>query len=111
MCTQDILIQRSQHLQIGTFEHHASRKLYGFEHVAGLLIGYDGCWHLKATASNAYANSKWPEVWAGKFACDRGVFQMTVEMGEEEMAKRASILANMILEHRFWEFKADIKAS
>lgn len=84
-------------------------KAFRFEHVAGFLIGYDGAWHLKVTASNAYSSSKWPDVWAGKFE-DRGsVNKMTVEIGEDTMAARASALAEYILTTKCWELKADIK--
>ncbi|KAH8643267.1 hypothetical protein IG631_00730 [Alternaria alternata] len=84
-------------------------KLYRFEHVAGFLIGYDGSWHLKVTASNAYSAPKWPDVWAGKFECHGGVAKMTIENEEMNMAKRASILASTVISGRYWELKTDIK--
>lgn len=84
-------------------------KLYRFEHVAGFLIGYDGSWHLKVTARNAYSAPKWPDVWAGKFECHGGVAKMTIENEEVNMAKRASILASTVISGRYWELKADIK--
>jgi hypothetical protein len=96
-------------LQIGTFEHHTSMKAYRFEHVAGFLIGYDGAWHLKVTATNACSAPKWPDVWAGKFECHGGVNKMTIESEEVDMAKRASDLAGMVIEGRYWELKADVK--
>jgi hypothetical protein len=71
-------------------------KMFRFEHVAGFLIGYDGSWHLKVTASNAYSNSKWPDVWAGKFEDRGGVTKMTVEVEMDEMMKRASVLSEFL---------------
>jgi hypothetical protein len=96
-------------LQIGTFEHHTSMKAYRFEHVAGFLIGYDGSWYLKVTATNAYCAPKWPDVWTDKFECHGGVAKMTIENEEMGMAKRASGLAAMVIEGRYWELKADVK--
>jgi hypothetical protein len=84
-------------------------KAFRFEYVAGFLIGYDGAWHLKVTASNAYSASKWPDVWAGKFEDRGGVTKMTVEVEEEAMAGRASALAEYMLHTKYWELKADIK--
>lgn len=93
--------------QLGTFEHHTSLKAYRFELLAGFLIGYDGAWRLKATASNAYAHAKWGDVWAGKFFANGGVAKMTVEVGEGEgegagMAATAARLAGVILRGRYW---------
>jgi hypothetical protein len=84
-------------------------KSFRFEHVAGFLIGYDGSWHLKVTASNAYSSTKWPEVWAGKFEDHGGVSRMTVEVEDADMAKRASTMAEHMLTTKYWELKADIK--
>jgi hypothetical protein len=98
-------------LQIGTYEHYTSLKIYKFEHVAGFLIGYDGSWHLKVTAGGACSNPKWPEIWAGKFESYPGVSAMTVEAEEVDMAKRASALAESMLAARFWELSADIKTT
>jgi hypothetical protein len=98
-------------LQIGTYEHYTSLKIYKFEHVAGFLIGYDGSWHLKVTAGGACSNPKWPEIWAGKFESYPGVSAMTVEAEEVDMAKRASALAESMLAARFWELNADIKTT
>jgi hypothetical protein len=98
-------------LQIGTYEHYTSLKIYKFEHVAGFLIGYDGSWHLKVTAGGACSNPKWPEIWAGKFESYPGVSAMTVEAEEVDMAKRASALAESMLVARFWELNADIKTT
>jgi hypothetical protein len=84
-------------------------KSFRFEHVAGFLIGYDGSWHLKVTASNAYSSTKWPDVWAGKFEDHGGVARMTVEAEDTDMAKRASILAAYMLAAKYWELKTDIK--
>jgi hypothetical protein len=86
-------------------------KLYRFEHVAGFLIGYDGSWHFKATASNAYSAAKWPEVWAGKFECHGGVAKMTVENEDGEMEKRASMLAGAIIGGKYWEMNIDVKTT
>jgi len=86
-------------------------KAFRFEHVAGFLIGYDGAWHLKVTASNAYSSSKWPDVWAGKFEDRGGVTKMTVEIEEHAMAGRASTLAEYVLATKYWELKADIKTT
>ena len=84
-------------------------KAYRFEHVAGFLIGYDGSWHLKVTASNAYSCAKWPDVWAGKFEDRGGVTKMTIEADEGAMAARASALADCLLTMKHWELKTDIK--
>jgi hypothetical protein len=86
-------------------------KAYRFEHVAGFLIGYDGSWHLKVTASNAYSAPKWPEVWAGKFECHGGVAKMTVEVDEMDMEKRASVLACAIIDGKYWASKVDVKTT
>ena len=86
-------------------------KVYGFEHLAGYLIGYDVAWSLKITAGNAYSNPKWPDVWAGKFESYGGIAKMSIETEEFEMAKRASNLAESILKNRYWELKTDIKAT
>ncbi|KAB2102582.1 hypothetical protein AG0111_0g9090 [Alternaria gaisen] len=106
---QLVIWRKGLEVLIGTFEHHKSMKLYRFEHVAGFLIGYDGSWHLKVTASNAYSAPKWPDVWAGKFECHGGVSKMTIENEEVNMAKRASILASTVISGRYWELKTDIK--
>jgi hypothetical protein len=98
-------------LQIGTYESYTSPKIYKFDHVAGFLIGYDGAWHLKATAGGACSNPKWPGIWAGRFDSYAGVSAMTVETEEVEMAKRASMLAESMLSERFWELKADVKTT
>lgn len=95
--------------QVGTFENHTSMKAFRFEHLGGFLIGYDGSWHLKVTASNAYSANRWPEVWSGKFEDRGGVMKMTVEVKEGDMMKRASLLADCMLTMKYWELKADIK--
>jgi hypothetical protein len=79
--------------------------------LAGFLIGYDGSWHIKLTAGNAYSNPKWPEVWSGKFESYGGVAKMTVEVEELDMVKRASELADSMLKNRFWELKTDVKTT
>jgi hypothetical protein len=86
-------------------------KAFRFEHIAGFLIGYDGSWHLKVTASNAYSAPKWPDVWAGKFECHGGVAKMTVEVEEHETAKKASTLASAIIDGKYWELKTDVKTT
>jgi hypothetical protein len=86
-------------------------KSYRFERVAGFLIGYDGSWHLKVTASNAFSTTKWPEVWAGNFVDHGGVAKMTVETAEVAMAKQASVLAMSMLTTKYWELKTDIKTT
>ena len=86
--------------------------MYGFEHVAGFLIGYDGVWHLKVTAGNAYSNPKWNDVWAGKFESYGGLAKMTVETEEADMANRASAFAEAVIKGEFWTVaKADVKAT
>lgn len=97
--------------KIGTFENHSSLKVYGFQYVAGVLIGLDGSWHLKITAENAYANPKWNEIWAGKFDSYGGITKMLVEVEGDSMAKQASGLADSILGNKFWELKTDVKAT
>ncbi|KAF1921127.1 hypothetical protein BDU57DRAFT_488548 [Ampelomyces quisqualis] len=96
---------------MGTFENHSSMKAFRFEYLAGFLIGYDGSWHLKVTATNAYCTTKWPDVWAGKFEDRGGVTKMSVEVEQMAMAKRASLLAEYMLETKFWELKADVKTT
>jgi hypothetical protein len=86
-------------------------KTYRFELVVGFLIGYDGSWHLKVTASNAYSAAKWPDVWAGKFECHGGVAKMTVEVEEDDTAKRASVLASTIINAKYWKLKTDVKTT
>jgi hypothetical protein len=86
-------------------------KAYRFEQVAGFLIGYDGSWHLKVTASNAYSAPKWPDVWAGKFECHGGVAKMTVEVEENETSKKASVLASTVIDGKYWELKTDVKTT
>jgi hypothetical protein len=86
-------------------------KSFRFEHIAGFLIGYDGSWHLKVTASNAYCSNKWPDVWAGRFK-DRGRgTKMTVEAEEKGMAKSSSILVEYMLASTYWEKTADAKTT
>lgn len=94
---------------MGTCAHHSSLKIFQFEHVAGFLIGYDGSWHLKVTAGGACSNNKWPDVWAGKFDSYAGIATMSVEGDEEGMAKRAWLLADLMLSKKYWELKSDIK--
>jgi hypothetical protein len=86
-------------------------KAFRFEHIAGFLIGYDGSWHLKVTASNAYSKNKWPEVWSGKFEDRGGVTKMTVGSEEETMTKRASVLSECMLNNKYWELQVDIKTT
>ena len=86
-------------------------KSFGFEHVAGLLIGYDGSWNLKLTVVNAFSSTKWTEIWCGDFECYGGVTKMVVDREEQAMQGRASTLAEALLSGKFWECKADIKAS
>ncbi|KAF1947678.1 hypothetical protein EJ02DRAFT_439891 [Clathrospora elynae] len=109
--TQLVIWRKGIEVFVGTFEHHTSMKAYRFEHVAGFLIGYDGSWHLKVTASNAYSASKWPDVWTGKFECRGGVAKMTVEAEEMDMTKQASALADSIIASKYWKLKTDIKTT
>jgi hypothetical protein len=97
--------------KVGTFENHTSMKVFRFEHIAGFLIGYDGSWHLKVTASNAYCSPKWPDVWAGKFEDWGGVTKMTVNCEEVGMGKEASCFAECILNTKYWEIKVDVKTT
>ncbi|KAI2474552.1 hypothetical protein Ptr902_11428 [Pyrenophora tritici-repentis] len=108
---QLVIWRKGLEVFIGTFEHHTSMKAYRFERVAGFLIGNDGSWHLKATASNSYSAAKWLDVWAGKFECHGGVAKMTVEFGEVEMAKSASALAVAMIGGNYWELKTDVKTT
>ncbi|KAI8937107.1 hypothetical protein NX059_006321 [Plenodomus lindquistii] len=108
---QLVIWRKGLEVFVGTFEHHTSMKAYRFELVAGFLIGYDGSWHLKVTASNSYCNAKWPEVWAGKFYNYGGVAKMTVEVEEEDMAKKAGKLANAIVQGKYWELKSEVKTT
>ena len=86
-------------------------KSFGFEHVAGLLIGYDGSWHLKMMIGNGFSSTKWAEIWCGDFECYGGVTKMVVDRNESTMQERASALAEDLLDRRFWECKADVKAT
>jgi hypothetical protein len=86
-------------------------KSFGFEHVAGLLIGYDGSWHLKMTIGNAFSSTKWTEIWCGEFEDYGGVSKMAVDRKELAMQDRASALAEIMLMHKFWDCKADVKAT
>ncbi|KNG49414.1 hypothetical protein DDE82_002584 [Stemphylium lycopersici] len=108
---QLVIWRKGLEVFVGTFENHTSMKAYRFEHLAGFLIGYDGSWHLKVTASNAYSAPKWPDVWSGKFECHGGVSKMSVEAEEVDMLKRAAILAGVIVESKYWELKADVKTT
>jgi len=84
-------------------------KAYRFERVAGFLIGYDGSWLLKLTASNAYSAARWPHVWAGKFECHGGVAKMSVGYEEMDKARNASALAAAMIGGNYWELKTDVK--
>ncbi|KAL6706623.1 hypothetical protein ACN47E_005379 [Coniothyrium glycines] len=108
---QFVIWRKGIEVLVGTFEHHIALKVYGFEHLAGFLIGYDGSWHLKITAANAYSNPKWPDVWAGKFESYGGVAKMSVEIEEAGMAKRAHEMATAILADKYWELKVDVKTT
>ncbi|KAF2028070.1 hypothetical protein EK21DRAFT_114272 [Setomelanomma holmii] len=108
---QLVIWRKGLEVFVGTFESHTSMKTFRFEHVAGFLIGYDGSWHLKVTASNAYSSPKWPDVWAGKFEDRGGVTKMSVECDEEGMGKQASSLAESMLAMRYWQAKVDIKTA
>ncbi|KAF9697054.1 hypothetical protein EKO04_004984 [Ascochyta lentis] len=108
---QLVIWRKGIEVLIGLFTHHTSFKAFGFEHVAGLLIGYDGCWYVKATAGNAFSSTKWAEVWSGDFECYGGVAKMVVEREERGMQDRASMLAASMLAQRFWEFKVDVKVT
>jgi hypothetical protein len=102
--------------KVATFEHHTTLKTFRFEHLAGFLIGYDGSWHLKCTAGNAYAAPRWGDVWAGKMQCKGGVDKMHVERadddtdGGEGMRLRAGVMASKMVKARFWECKVDVKS-
>ncbi|EOA82710.1 uncharacterized protein SETTUDRAFT_95924 [Exserohilum turcica Et28A] len=106
---QFVVWRRGCEVFTGTFEHHTSIKRFRFEHLAGCLVGYDGAWQLRVTASNAYAATRWGDVWAGKFACEGGVAKMTVEVDEEGMAGRGAVLACEIVAGRYWEGRVDVK--
>ncbi|KAF2133172.1 hypothetical protein P153DRAFT_331643 [Dothidotthia symphoricarpi CBS 119687] len=108
---QLVIWRKGLEVFIGLFEHHQSLKVYGFEHIAGLLIGYDGSWHLKVTAGDAYSNPKWPDVWAGKFESYGGISKMVVELDEVGMERRASVMGESILRGRYWGCKKDIKST
>ncbi|KAH7400759.1 hypothetical protein DE146DRAFT_717593 [Phaeosphaeria sp. MPI-PUGE-AT-0046c] len=108
---QLVIWRKGVEVLVGTFENHTSMKSFRFEHLGGFLIGYDGSWHLKITASNAYSASKWPEVWSGKFEDRGGVLRMTVEVEESALMKRASLLAEFMLTTKYWELKTDIKTT
>jgi hypothetical protein len=119
LCTAYIYILNTppQHIltltKIGIFEHHTLMKVYGFEHLAGLAIGYDGSWHVIKSAGNAFCEPKLADAWAGKYRCLGGVDEMVVEYEDMvvEKARRVSMLAESMLEGRFWEGKVVVKTT
>ncbi|KAF3002112.1 hypothetical protein E8E13_009893 [Curvularia kusanoi] len=74
--------------------------MFGFEHLVGVAIGWDGSWHLIKSAGNAFCEAKWPEVWAGKYRGLGGVNDIKVELEGMvvEKGQRASSLAEKMLE-------------
>lgn len=88
-------------------------KVFGFEHLIGFAIGYDGSWQIIKGAGNAFCEPKWSAVWTGKYRCFGGVNKMVAECENMEVEKmrRASMLAELMLEEKFWECKTDIKAT
>ncbi|OAL49427.1 hypothetical protein IQ07DRAFT_568342 [Pyrenochaeta sp. DS3sAY3a] len=106
--TQLVIWRKGLEVFIGTFTRHTALKVFGFDHVVGLLIGYDGSWHLKATTGNAFSAPKWPDIWLGKFEGYAGMGRMSVEVEEEDMARRAGRLAEQILEERFWMMEPEV---
>lgn len=99
--------------QIGIFESHTSLKAFGFEHLVGVSIGYDGSWRVIVGAGNAFCDSRWPAVWSDPYKGLGGVYKMVVdeEGMEEAKGERAARLAAVILEDQFWKAMVDVKAS
>jgi len=88
-------------------------RVFGFEHLVGVAIGYDGSWRILKGAGNAFCEPKWTEVWTGKYGCFGGVNRTVVE-GEDmevEKVRRAAMLASEMLEGHFWAAKVDVKTT
>ncbi|KAJ8112638.1 hypothetical protein OPT61_g5034 [Boeremia exigua] len=109
---QLVIWRKGNALFIGIFENHTSMKVFAFEHLIGLSICYDGSWRILKSAGNAVCDSKWPEVWSGRYRCLGGVNRMVAEYEhmEAEKVQRASMLAAKILEGEFQAAKLDVKA-
>ncbi|KAJ6194446.1 hypothetical protein J3E72DRAFT_199846 [Bipolaris maydis] len=89
---------------IGMFENHTQLKVFRFPWLAGLLVGYDGCWRVTCVAANAYAATRWSDVWVGKFECRGGVEKMRVWSGDEEGVEMGvREMGGKVLGGRFWE--------
>lgn len=87
-------------------------KKYGFEHLVGISIGWDGSWRVVVGAGNAFCEPKWPAVWSGPYKGLGGVYKMVVDEESQEDAKgeRAARLAAAMLEGKFWKATVDVKA-
>lgn len=88
-------------------------RVFGFQHLVGVAIGYDSSWRILKGAGNAFCEPKWTEVWTGKYSCFGGVNRMVVE-GEDmevEKVRRAALLATEMLEGQFWTAKVDVKTT
>ncbi|KAJ4382301.1 hypothetical protein N0V86_002635 [Didymella sp. IMI 355093] len=98
---------------IGVFEHHTSMKKYGFEHLVGFSIGWDGSWRSIVGAGNAFCESRWPVVWSGPYEGLGGVYEMVVDKESMHEAKgiRAAKLAMAMMQGKFWNATVDVKAT
>lgn len=78
-------------------------RMFGFEHLVGFSIGWDGLWQILVGAGNAFRESKWPTVWSGPYRSLGGVYEMVVDRENMEQVKgeRAAKLAVEILERKF----------
>jgi hypothetical protein len=99
--------------QIGIYESHTSMKMFGFEHLVGFSIGWDGSWQIIIGAGNAFCESKWPVVWSGPYKSLGGVYEMVVDRESMEQAKgeRAAKLAAEMLQRKFWKAMVDMRAT
>jgi hypothetical protein len=112
-CTAFLVVAVTDYLQIGVFEHHTSMKKYGFEHLVGFSIGWDGSWRIIVGAGNAFCESKWPVVWSGPYEGLGGIHEMVVDKESMHEAKgvRAAKLAMAMMQGKFWNATVDLKAT
>lgn len=97
--------------QIALFAPHPSLSSFSLPHLAGCMLGFDGTWHLKITAGNAWCASKWADVWAGKMRDGGGIERMKVEVDEVGMRKRGVEMAGEVLGVKFWMGRGDVRVS
>ncbi|KAH6616698.1 hypothetical protein C7974DRAFT_442501 [Boeremia exigua] len=110
---QLVIWRKGNAVFIGTFEHHPSMKVFGFEHLVGVAIGYDGSWRVIKSSGNAFCESRWSEVWSGKYRCFGGANRMVAEYEDmvAEKGQRAAMLAAKILDGGFGTAKMQLKTT